>query len=88
MCVVLKILEDLRNEGTYGFFPQYDEDVGRATGSTEIRKYFISNLSRILQLTGNYILFYKIGYEFVGFSDPMYAEEYVEVHGFNITYAR
>ena len=60
MCVVLQILEDLRNEGTYGFFPQYDEDVGRATGSTEIRKDFISNLSCISQVTGSYLLFYKI----------------------------
>ncbi|KIM72791.1 hypothetical protein PILCRDRAFT_28349, partial [Piloderma croceum F 1598] len=40
----------------------YDEDVGRTTGSTEIREDFISNLSRISQLTG--------------FSDPIYAEAY------------
>ena len=38
------------------FFPQYDEDVGRVTGSAEIREDFIYNLSRISQLTGNYLL--------------------------------
>jgi hypothetical protein len=54
--VILKYSEDLGDEGTYGFFPQYDEDVGRATGGTEIPEDFISNLSRILQLTGNYLL--------------------------------
>lgn len=31
---------------------QYDEDVGRATGAGEVREDFISNLSRISQLTG------------------------------------
>ncbi|KAF9817775.1 hypothetical protein IEO21_03234 [Rhodonia placenta] len=46
------------------------EDVGRATGSTEVQEDFISNLSRITQLTG--------------FSDPIYAEAYVKVHGFDI----
>ncbi|KIM73223.1 hypothetical protein PILCRDRAFT_15413 [Piloderma croceum F 1598] len=48
----------------------YDEDVRKATGCTEIREDFISNLSYILQLTG--------------FSDPVYAEAYVKMHGFNI----
>ncbi|KDQ63005.1 hypothetical protein JAAARDRAFT_168400 [Jaapia argillacea MUCL 33604] len=48
----------------------YDEDVGRATGATEIHEDFISNLSRISQLTG--------------FSDPIYAEAYVKVQGFDI----
>ncbi|KAL0952200.1 hypothetical protein HGRIS_008809 [Hohenbuehelia grisea] len=47
-----------------------DEDVGRATGSTEVQEDFISNLSRISQLTG--------------FSDPIYAEAYVKMHGFDI----
>jgi coatomer subunit beta len=32
---------------------QYDEDVGRATGAGEVHEDFISNLSRISQLTGN-----------------------------------
>ena len=49
---------------------QYDEDVGRATGAAEIREDFISNLSRISQLTG--------------FSDAVYAEAYVKVTGFDI----
>ncbi|KAI0005525.1 coatomer beta subunit [Russula compacta] len=48
----------------------YDEDVGRATGAGEVHEDFISNLSRISQLTG--------------FSDPIYAEAYVKVHGFDI----
>jgi coatomer subunit beta len=32
---------------------QYDEDIGRATGAGEVHEDFISNLSRITQLTGN-----------------------------------
>jgi hypothetical protein len=44
----MKILTD--------FFPQHVEDVERATGRTEIREDFISNLSRILKLTSNYLL--------------------------------
>ena len=32
---------------------QYDEDVGRATGAGEVHEDFVSNLSRISQLTGN-----------------------------------
>ncbi|KAF8216278.1 coatomer beta subunit [Mycena galopus ATCC 62051] len=47
----------------------YDEDVGRAT-SGDVQEDFISNLSRISQLTG--------------FSDPIYAEAYVKMHGFDI----
>ncbi|KAJ3786324.1 adaptin N terminal region-domain-containing protein [Lentinula aff. detonsa] len=48
----------------------YDEDLGRATGTTDAREDFISNLSRISQLTG--------------FSDPIYVETYVKMHGFDI----
>ncbi|KAF8730552.1 hypothetical protein AX14_005483 [Amanita brunnescens Koide BX004] len=48
----------------------YDADVGRATGAGEIQEDFMSNLSRISQLTG--------------FSDPIYAEAYVKMHGFDI----
>ncbi|KAJ7043131.1 coatomer protein [Mycena alexandri] len=47
----------------------YDEDVGRATAG-DVHEDFISNLSRISQLTG--------------FSDPIYAEAYVKMHGFDI----
>ncbi|KIY48173.1 coatomer protein [Fistulina hepatica ATCC 64428] len=47
-----------------------DEDVDRATGASEVQEDFISNLSRIAQLTG--------------FSDPIYAEAYVKMHGFDI----
>ncbi|KAI0685082.1 coatomer protein [Cytidiella melzeri] len=46
------------------------EDLSRATGAREAHEDFISNLSRISQLTG--------------FSDPIYAEAYVKVHGFDI----
>ncbi|KAK7686605.1 hypothetical protein QCA50_010205 [Cerrena zonata] len=46
------------------------EDVGRAVGAGELHEDFISNLSRISQLTG--------------FSDPIYAEAYVKIHGFDI----
>jgi len=46
------------------------EDVSKATGAGDVREDFISNLSRISQLTG--------------FSDPIYAEAYVKVHGFDI----
>ncbi|KAF6753335.1 coatomer beta subunit, partial [Ephemerocybe angulata] len=49
----------------------YDEDVSKATGSGEVQEDFMSNLSRISQLTG--------------FSDPIYAEALVKVHGFDIS---
>lgn len=49
----------------------YDKDVTRATGSAETTKDdFISKLQRVVQLTG--------------FSDPVYAEAYVNVHQFDI----
>ncbi|KAL4064123.1 adaptin N terminal region-domain-containing protein [Scleroderma yunnanense] len=48
----------------------YAEDLGKATGAGEVHEDFISNLSRISQLTG--------------FSDPIYAEAYVKMHGFDI----
>ena len=46
------------------------EDLVRATGAGDAHEDFLSNLSRISQLTG--------------FSDPIYAEAYVKVHGFDI----
>lgn len=66
---------------------KYDEDVGRATGSSEVREDFISNLSRISQLTGEYrsVSFCLIWLsDHLGFSDPIYAEAYVKMHGFDI----
>ncbi|KAG1786708.1 coatomer beta C-terminal region-domain-containing protein [Suillus plorans] len=48
----------------------YVEDLGKATGAAEVWEDFISNLSRISQLTS--------------FSDPMYAEAYIKMHGFDI----
>jgi hypothetical protein len=56
MYVILQDSENLGDEGTYGFFLQYDEEVRKATGCTAIREDFISNLSYISQLTGNYLL--------------------------------
>ena len=53
---------------------QDSEDVNRATGAGEVTEDFLSNLSRISQLTG--------------FSDPIYAEAYVKVHGFDILLGR
>ena len=53
---------------------QEREDLSRATGAADTHEDFISNLSRISQLTG--------------FSDPIYAEAYVKVHGFDILLGR
>jgi len=66
---------------------QYDEDVGRATGAGEVHEDFLSNLSRISQLTGKYLPgdcsdVFLIA--LTGFSDPIYAEAYVKIHGFDI----
>ncbi|EJU02825.1 coatomer subunit beta [Dacryopinax primogenitus] len=48
----------------------YEQDVTRATGSAETSEDLISDLSRVVQLTG--------------FSDPVYAEALIKVHGFDI----
>jgi coatomer subunit beta len=65
---------------------QYDEDVGRATGG-DVQEDFISNLSRISQLTGSFVVVFS-GHRLTswlpGFSDPIYAEAYVKMHGFDI----
>ena len=64
------------------------EDVGRATGAGEVYEDFISNLNRISQLTGRLRLcssVLRLMRCFTsGFSDPIYAEAYVKVHGFDI----
>jgi coatomer subunit beta len=50
---------------------QFELDMTKATGSVEAAKDdFISKLNRVVQLTG--------------FSDPVYAEAYVNVHQFDI----
>ncbi|GAA96582.1 uncharacterized protein L969DRAFT_88075 [Mixia osmundae IAM 14324] len=50
---------------------EYDLDLTRATGAAEaVKDDFISKLNRVVQLTG--------------FSDPVYAEAYVNVHQFDI----
>ncbi|KIM19845.1 hypothetical protein M408DRAFT_334243 [Serendipita vermifera MAFF 305830] len=48
----------------------YEMDVSRATGSNDVNDDVASNLNSVVQLTG--------------FSDPVYAEAYVKVHGFDI----
>ncbi|KAK4705492.1 coatomer subunit beta, partial [Phenoliferia sp. Uapishka_3] len=56
---------------TGGDADEYDLDMTKATGSVEAAKDdFISKLNRVVQLTG--------------FSDPVYAEAYVNVHQFDI----
>ncbi|KAF8750533.1 Coatomer subunit delta [Rhizoctonia solani] len=54
------------NEG----LDDYELEVSRATGAAEVGGSIISNLSRVVQLTG--------------FSDPVYAEAYVKIQGFDI----
>ncbi|CAE6454476.1 unnamed protein product [Rhizoctonia solani] len=54
------------NEG----LDDYELEVSRATGAAEVGSSIISNLSRVVQLTG--------------FSDPVYAEAYVKIQGFDI----
>ncbi|KAG8967330.1 coatomer subunit beta [Tulasnella sp. 419] len=48
----------------------YELDVTKATGAGEVTESIISDLSRVVQLTG--------------FSDPVYAEALVKLHGFDI----
>ncbi|KAG9306557.1 hypothetical protein G9A89_004754 [Geosiphon pyriformis] len=49
---------------------EYELDLTRATGQGDLRDDLISKLSRVVQLTG--------------FSDPVYAEAYVNVHQYDI----
>lgn len=49
---------------------EYELDLTRATGQADSRDDLISKLSRVVQLTG--------------FSDPVYAEAYVNVHQYDI----
>jgi coatomer subunit beta len=52
-------------------YAQYELDLTKATGAVEATKDdFVSKLQRVVQLTG--------------FSDPVYAEAYVHVQGFDI----
>ncbi len=64
------------------------EDLSRATGASEAHEDFLSNLSRISQLTGRFsflaLWFPRLTDVRLGFSDPIYAEAYVKVHGFDI----
>lgn len=67
---------------------QYADDLGKATGAAEVHEDFISNLSRISQLTGERTRWYYVVQclclRLSGFSDPIYAEAYVKMHGFDI----
>ncbi|KAG9119920.1 coatomer subunit beta, partial [Ceratobasidium sp. 392] len=54
------------NEG----IDDYELEVSRATGAADVGGSVLSNLSRVVQLTG--------------FSDPVYAEAYVKIQGFDI----
>jgi Coatomer beta C-terminal region len=53
-----------------------------------VREDFISNLSRVVQLTGECLMlvvrFSLVNALFAGFSDAVYAEAYVKVHQFDI----
>lgn len=49
---------------------QYEVALSKATGAATANDDFISKLQRVVQLTG--------------FSDPVYAEAYVQVHQFDI----
>merc|ERR1712093_725172 len=55
---------------TGGDVDEYESALTKATGSAEADESFLSKLSRVVQLTG--------------FSDPVYAEAYVNVHQFDI----
>ncbi|KAG0152330.1 hypothetical protein CROQUDRAFT_649710 [Cronartium quercuum f. sp. fusiforme G11] len=57
-----------KRAGTDG--DEYEADLTKATGSLEAKEDFLSKLSRVVQLTG--------------FSDPVYAEAYVNVNQFDI----
>jgi len=53
-----------------GYVDDYEADLTQATGNLDTANDFLSKLSRIVQLTG--------------FSDPVYAEAYVNVNQFDI----
>ncbi len=62
-------------------------DVSRATGSNEVTDDVASNLNSVVQLTGKLNSCYfgpRANSTYPGFSDPVYAEAYVKVHGFDI----
>ncbi|KAI9208285.1 adaptin N terminal region-domain-containing protein [Polychytrium aggregatum] len=60
----------LKTKKTGGDGIDEDLDLDRATGQTERNEALVSKLNRIVQLTG--------------FSDPVYAEAYVNVHQYDI----
>ncbi|CED82250.1 coatomer protein [Phaffia rhodozyma] len=57
-------------KATGGDADELETDLIRATGAADIKDDFISKLSKVIQLTG--------------FSDPVYSEAVVTVHGFDI----
>jgi coatomer subunit beta len=61
--------------------------VSKATGAGETKEDFASSLSRVVQLTGASNSYWNNVSSIIaglGFSDPVYAEAYVKVHGFDI----
>ncbi|KAJ3143811.1 coatomer subunit beta [Irineochytrium annulatum] len=66
--IVFRQLKSKRGGGD--IVDEYDLDLTRATGQSDKADDFISKLSKVVQLTG--------------FSDPVYAEAYVNVHQYDI----
>lgn len=56
----------------------------KATGAGAVNDDFISKLSRVVQLTGASRCIRRRLLTVAGFSDPVYAEAYVQVHQFDI----
>lgn len=53
---------------------QLEADLKKATGASDLKRHSVNRLNRIIQLTG--------------FSDPVYAEAYVDVHQYDILLGR
>ncbi|GAA5868542.1 hypothetical protein JCM8547_003180 [Rhodosporidiobolus lusitaniae] len=67
----LIVFRQLQKKNVGADADEYELDLTKATGATEAAKDdFVSKLQRVVQLTG--------------FSDPVYAEAYVHVQGFDI----
>lgn len=67
---------------------QYESALTKATGSLDNDESLLSKLSRVVQLTGEYAMLSRtcrlLMLRCLGFSDPVYAEAYVNVHQFDI----
>jgi coatomer subunit beta len=61
--------------------------VSRATGAGEVKEELGSSLKKVHQLTGALNTFWlhrKYTDRILGFTDPIYAEAYVKIQGFDI----